>query len=114
MEFRNGVLLQLIECIESTQNEVKKKMSVTDSYHDALKSLGDGANKKPSRPHAIRSRRFHVDDGGATSAVHQDANTPIECHATRTFATTSAIYNVDRLRVTHCCGRASNIAIQST
>jgi hypothetical protein len=26
MEFRNGVLLQLVEGIESTQNEVKRKM----------------------------------------------------------------------------------------
>jgi hypothetical protein len=26
MEFHNDVLLQLVECIESTQNEVKKKM----------------------------------------------------------------------------------------
>jgi hypothetical protein len=31
MEFRNGVLLQLIECIESTQNEVKRKMIETDA-----------------------------------------------------------------------------------
>ena len=29
MEFRNGVLLQLVECIESTQNEVKRKMIET-------------------------------------------------------------------------------------
>src|ERR1700675_4438779 len=38
MEFRNGPLLQLIECIESTQNEVKRKMIGTDACTDAPKS----------------------------------------------------------------------------
>jgi hypothetical protein len=38
MEFRNGVLLQLIECIESTQNEVKRKMIETRASTDAPKS----------------------------------------------------------------------------
>jgi hypothetical protein len=38
MEFRNGLLLQLIECIESTQNEVKRKMIETDACTVAPKS----------------------------------------------------------------------------
>jgi hypothetical protein len=38
MEFRNGVLLQLFECIESTQNEVKRKMMETGAGNDAPKS----------------------------------------------------------------------------
>jgi hypothetical protein len=38
MEFRNGHLLQLIECIESTQNEVKRKMIETRACTDAPKS----------------------------------------------------------------------------
>jgi hypothetical protein len=38
MEFRNGLLLQLIECIESTQNEVKRKMIETSGCTDAPKS----------------------------------------------------------------------------
>jgi len=38
MEFRNGLLLQLIECIESTQNEVKRKMIETRACADAPKS----------------------------------------------------------------------------
>jgi hypothetical protein len=38
MEFRNGLLLQLIECIESTQNEVKRKMIETSACTDAPKS----------------------------------------------------------------------------
>jgi hypothetical protein len=38
MEFRNGVLLQLVECIESTQNEVKRKMIETVARSDAPKS----------------------------------------------------------------------------
>jgi hypothetical protein len=39
MEFRNGILLQLFECIESTQNEVKRKMIETGASNDAPKSL---------------------------------------------------------------------------
>jgi hypothetical protein len=38
MEFRNGLLLQLIECIESTQNEVKRKMIETRACNEAPKS----------------------------------------------------------------------------
>jgi hypothetical protein len=38
MEFRNGNLLQLFECIESTQNEVKRKMIETDACNDVPKS----------------------------------------------------------------------------
>jgi len=38
MEFRNGLLLQLIECIESTQNEVKRKMIEADACNVAPKS----------------------------------------------------------------------------
>jgi hypothetical protein len=38
MEFRNGVLLQLFECIESTQNEVKRKMIETEACNDTPKS----------------------------------------------------------------------------
>jgi hypothetical protein len=41
MEFRNGILLQLFECIESTQNEVKRKMIETGASNDAPKSLRD-------------------------------------------------------------------------
>ena len=38
MEFRNGILLQLFECIESTQNEVKRKMIETGARNDVPKS----------------------------------------------------------------------------
>jgi hypothetical protein len=38
MEFRNGLLLQLIEGIESTQNEVKRKMIEAGACTDAPKS----------------------------------------------------------------------------
>jgi hypothetical protein len=48
MEFRNGILLQLFECIESTQNEVKRKMIETDASHDAPKSLHDVAPEEKS------------------------------------------------------------------
>ena len=62
MEFCNGRLLQLIECIESTQNEVKGKMIESSALHDAPKSPGvTRARKKiPRRSHcsfAARSPR---------------------------------------------------------
>jgi len=47
MEFRNGILLQLFECIESTQNEVKRKMIVDHTCNAVRKSL-----------HASRARKF--------------------------------------------------------
>jgi hypothetical protein len=46
MEFRNGILLQLFECIESTQNEVKRKMIETEASNDAPKSLRDVARQE--------------------------------------------------------------------
>jgi ubiquitin C-terminal hydrolase len=42
----NGRLLQLIECIESTQNEVKKKMSDTDACNRARRSRASQVRKK--------------------------------------------------------------------
>jgi hypothetical protein len=38
MEFRNDVLLQLVECIESSQNEVKRKMIERETRNAAPKS----------------------------------------------------------------------------
>jgi hypothetical protein len=49
MEFRNGPLLQLIECIESTQNEVKRKMIGTDACTDAPKSHARLAHQEKVR-----------------------------------------------------------------
>jgi hypothetical protein len=46
MESCNGRLLQLIECIERTQNEVKKKMIESSALHDAPKSPGVHSRKK--------------------------------------------------------------------
>jgi len=46
MEFRNGVLLQLVECIESTQNEVKRKMIETDAWNGVPKSHGESCAEK--------------------------------------------------------------------
>jgi hypothetical protein len=51
MEFCNGVLLQLIECIESTQNEVKRKMIETGACSLAPKSHERLARKKMFRAH---------------------------------------------------------------
>jgi len=49
MEFRNGLLLQLIECIESTQNEVKRKMIKTRACNDAPKSHARLAHEEKVR-----------------------------------------------------------------
>ncbi len=58
MEFRNGRLLQLFECIESTQNEVKRKMN--DRAHATVyqSHLRDPLAKKNSGRIAIHSRLF--------------------------------------------------------
>jgi hypothetical protein len=49
MESCNGRLLQLIECIETTQNEVKKKMIESSALHDAPKSPSVHSRKKKNR-----------------------------------------------------------------
>src|ERR1035438_3827483 len=46
MEFRNGVLLQLVECILSTQNEVKRKMIEMVACNAAPKSHARLAREK--------------------------------------------------------------------
>jgi galactokinase len=51
MEFRNGVLLQLIECIESTRNEVKRKMIETVACNFTPKSHAHCAREKIARAH---------------------------------------------------------------
>jgi hypothetical protein len=48
MEFRNGILLQLFECIESTQNEVKRKMIETGACNAVPKSPARLAREKKS------------------------------------------------------------------
>jgi hypothetical protein len=49
MESCNGRLLQLIECIETTQNEVKKKMIESSAFNDAPKSPGVHSREKKIR-----------------------------------------------------------------
>jgi hypothetical protein len=46
MEFSNDDLLQLVECIESTQNEVKRKMIVSDACNAVPKSHRASFGKK--------------------------------------------------------------------
>jgi hypothetical protein len=60
MEFRNGVLLQLIECIESTKNEVKRKMIITDSCSDVRKSSTRIFSKKKLHDVAMQRRGSNV------------------------------------------------------
>jgi hypothetical protein len=52
MEFRNDDLLQLVECIESTRNEVKRKMVEAEACNDAPKSPA-----LLTREEELRSRR---------------------------------------------------------
>jgi hypothetical protein len=49
MESCNGRLLQLIECIERTQNEVKRKMIEPSVRRDARKSPAVHSRKKKNR-----------------------------------------------------------------
>jgi hypothetical protein len=49
MEFCNGILLQLFECIESTQNEVKRKMIEADACNAVPKSHARLARKEKVR-----------------------------------------------------------------
>jgi hypothetical protein len=75
MEFRNGHLLQLIECIESTQNEVKRKMIETSACTDAPKS------------HARRAREEKV---RATSELTLPCSPITSCLPRTCFKTTLA------------------------
>ncbi|MGA8298993.1 MAG: hypothetical protein WB817_05885, partial [Terriglobales bacterium] len=45
----NGVLLQLVECIESMRNEVKRKMILTAAFNVAPKSRHRAREKKFSQ-----------------------------------------------------------------
>jgi hypothetical protein len=52
MEFRNGILLQLVECIESSQNEVKRKMIEAGACNAVPKSHARASlAKKFTKPH---------------------------------------------------------------
>jgi len=82
MEFRNGVLLQLIECIESTQNEVKRKMIETGACNDAPKSHARLAREEKSlraiTTHSVvflhhvgsAARAFQKNTRGAAGGLH--------------------------------------------
>ena len=101
MEFRNGLLLQLIECIESTQNEVKRKMIETGACNAAPKS------------HARRTReeKVHATSQLSLSCCQITLRLPLarfkerslrcrrDC-AARTLAKPSAIYNGRRFSAT--------------
>jgi len=56
MEFRNAILLQLVECIESTQNEVKRKMIDEGVRNVAPKSLHRAHAKNFARVWQLRLR----------------------------------------------------------
>ena len=65
MEFRNAILLQLVECIESTQNEVKRKMIDRGVRNAAPKSLHLARAENFARvwqlhPHFASSSRARV------------------------------------------------------
>jgi hypothetical protein len=87
MEFRNGVLLQLFECIESTQNEVKRKMIGSDARNDVPRSPCTTRTRKKVHitsqftltcaPILLRSRRTRLEQalqhGGGVPARHESS-----------------------------------------
>jgi hypothetical protein len=73
---RNDVLLQLVECIESTQNEVKRKMIDREACKAAPKSLHRACVKNfrgASEPRALFSLSFVV-----SSPVHNQIPLAVE------------------------------------
>src|SRR6266446_8036515 len=94
MEFRNGHLLQLIECIESTQNEVKRKMIETDACTDAPKSHARLAREEKVRATSELTLPLSASRCVCRSRVSKERS--LRCRrdcAARTFAMLSAIYN---------------------
>lgn len=85
MESCNGRLLQLIECIESTQNEVKKKMIESSALRDARKSPGVTRARKKSRCDHVAvlrgARRDHVLASNRRTAMHRDTAWIASCEA---------------------------------
>jgi hypothetical protein len=70
MEFRNGILLQLFECIESTQNEVKRKMIETGASNDAQSHSAMFPRKKSLRDeNSTPVSRFTSTSTGSPSSV---------------------------------------------
>src|SRR5450631_12875 len=98
MEFSNGILLQLFECIESTQNEVKRKMIETVACNSAPKSPARLAREKRFGDIATHSQLFS--HRGVCLSLSRFRKAALRCRrdcASRTFARLSAIYNERRL-----------------
>jgi len=68
MEFRNDVLLQLVECIESSRSEVKKKMIETRAYNSAPKSHSYFTREKNRRLTSQRGPFCSFSHGSLTQA----------------------------------------------
>ena len=104
MEFRNGVLLQLFECIESTQNEVKRKMIATGAGNDAPKSPARLRTRRKSLCDIRRHSRLFFERGVRRASVSRERFTAMpragECReASRHLSSRrlwSAIYNEKR------------------
>src|ERR1700675_3671455 len=97
MEFRNGLLLQLIECIESTQNEVKRKMIETSACTDAPKSHARLAREEKVRATSQLALTRSPSRFLCRSRVSKEHS--LRCQrdrASRTFTKLSAIYNERR------------------
>ena len=71
MEFRNGVLLQLVECIESTQNEVKRKMIETGACNAVPKSHARCMREEKIGDMTTHSQFFLPESGGSSKALVQ-------------------------------------------
>jgi hypothetical protein len=97
MEFRNGVMLQLIECIESTQNEVKRKMIEAEACNVAPKSHARHAREKSSRHLATYSQVFFRQVEIPRERLRRNASLRARRdYVLRTFAKVHAIYNERR------------------
>jgi len=114
MEFRNGRLLQLFECIESTQNEVKRKMIETGAFNAVPKSHARLAREEKSSAITTCSHLFchHVVFAVRTLQL----NTSFGCRrggASRTFAKLPTIYNERRFSSDACRRDASSVVMGS-
>jgi hypothetical protein len=100
MEFRNAVLLQLVECILSTQNEVKRKMIETCACNAVPKSRASSRAKKMRESDDVVGRSSFVVGKNrcelppSTSRHDERPSTNDERPArSRTVAKLAAIYN---------------------
>jgi len=97
MEFRNGILLQLFECIESTQNEVKRKMIDADTCNAVPKSPRVWCAKKVLRDGQLSLASVRGSSFAIALSRNAEPRAPnhrrASSNAARTVVKLAAIYN---------------------